>query len=712
MKQVVQNYKTGHLKLLEVPVPVCAPNAVLIRNRASVVSIGTERMIIDLGKKGLLGKAMARPDQVKRLLEKMKNEGILNAFNQAMNRLDMPVPLGYSSAGIVLETGREVKRFKPGQAVACIGQGFASHADVVSVPEIMCCAMPDALDFEEGAFGMLGVIALHGVRSANLTFGENVGVIGLGLLGLLTAQMLKAYGCNVIATDIDPSKVELAHSLGIKQAYTSEFREYAENFGEGYGLDAVILTVATSSADPINLAVDVSRFGGRVVLVGVADIHPNRNEMWAKEVEIIVSKGAGPGSLEPDYEIGGIDYPHSYVRWTEGRNLGEFIRLAAEGLVSTKPMITHRYPFDDAEKAYSDIMAGNGGPHVGVILQYSDWTPERAPVRMKEQAPTGTLDKIRLGIIGSGLFGNSVLIPAFQKVKGVELCSIAVTSPVKAQNAAKRFGIPLCTADYRDILSNPDIDAVAILTRHSSHAMLVCAALEAGKHVFVEKPLCVNGAELADIMAAHEKAERLLLVGYNRRFAPLAKELKKHFFGRLEPLTIVYRVNAGYVPPSHWVHAAEEGGSRVIGEMCHFVDFMQYLTGGMVEKVYGEMVAAGGTVVMKDNVVVTIKMSDGSVGVIAYSASGDRACPRESVEVMGDGKMAILDDFRQLSLFAAGKKKTKKMLNQDMGYGNELASFVNTLTKKDALGMTVAEIFNSTQAVFDIDAALSTGLPK
>ncbi|MBI3793121.1 MAG: bi-domain-containing oxidoreductase [Nitrospinae bacterium] len=713
MKQIVQNYKTGDLRLLEVPVPMCGPNTVLVKNHFSLVSIGTEKSIINIGKKSLLGKAMARPEQVKRLVEKMKNEGVVSAMNQAMNRLDEPVALGYSSAGVVVEVGSNVRRFKPGQRVSCVGQGYASHAEVVAAPEIMCCELSDSVSFEEGSFGMLGAIAMHGLRCAKLTFGENVGVVGLGLLGVLTAQMLEAYGCNVIATDIDPAKVEMAKKLGLRNVRSggAEFMEQAKRIGDGQGLDAVVLTVSTDSKEPVDQAVELCRFGGRVVLVGLADIHPNRNEMWAKEVEVIVSRAGGPGAMDAEYEQDGRDYPLEYVRWTEGRNHKEFLRLLEKKLVKVAPMITHRYAFVNAESAYAEIMSGVGGPHVAVLLEYPEKMPERAPIAnaVQRQAESG---EVYLGIIGSGLFGKTVLIPELKNVKGAKLSAIAVSSGVKAENAAKRFGIPTLTSNYRDILSDAGIGGVVVLTRHSSHAKMVCDALNAGKHVFVEKPLCVNLAEMEEIRNIYQKAGKILSVGYNRRFAPLSKKLKEHFGSKPGPLVVGYRVNAGYLPPDHWTHAEGEGGSRIVGEICHFVDYVQFLTGAMVEKVFAEMVSSKSeAVVLKDNVVVSLRLSDGSVAGITYSAGGDRACPRERVEVMGDGRMAILEDFRRLTTYSKGKKKEESLSGQDMGHRNELSNFVNSCCGKESPALSPAEIFNSTEAVFRIDESLQKGLP-
>ena len=712
MKQIIQNYRSGKLAIHDLPRPIAGARQVLIQTRASLISVGTERSIVGLGQKGLVGKAMARPDLVKRLLQKVQTEGLKSAFEQAMIRLDTPTPLGYSSAGVVVETGRLVQRFYPGQRVACIGQGFASHAELAAVPEILCSPLPDRVGFDEGAFGMLGIIAMHGVRCSNVTFGGTVGVVGLGLIGLLTVQILRAYGCRVIAMDLDPAKVEIAKRLGIARASTSHesFMADVQALTDGRGLDAVILTLATDSAQPVHDAVTACRARGRIVVVGVADVHPHRNELWAKEVELIVSKGGGPGTVETDYERRGLDYPVEFVRWSQARNHEEFIRLINDRLVDVLSLITHRVPIAEAHAMYETILSGLEPSLVGVVLEYSD-APIVAPAEPAAKAPTPS-DRLRIGVLGAGLFGKSVLLPALARVPGATLAAIAASSGPNAEAAGRRFGFARFTTDSSSVLQDPDIDAVVIVTPHSTHQRLICEAFGAGKHVFVEKPLCVNADELKTIRVAHQAAGRLLVVGYNRRFSSLAAKTREHFADRRTPLVINYRVNAGYVPAEHWVHSEEEGGSRVIGEMCHFVDLMQFLTNATPLTVAAQRVGVhGGLVVSKDNLVITLGFSDGSVGSITYASLGDRACPRERVEVFGEGRTAVLDDFRSLELFRNGKRSRTKLSGQSLGYGEELKSFAAAV-RGAAAGITAEEAFWSTAAVFAVDTALATGLPQ
>jgi len=727
MKQVIQNYQDGKVRLLDVLPPRCGRGELLVATRASLISIGTERSIIALGRKSLLGKARARPDLVRRVVEKARQEGVASALSQAFGRLDQAVPLGYSSAGVVIETGRDAHRYAPGDRVACIGQGFASHAELCVVPEMLCARLPENMPFESGCFGMVGSIGLHGIRCGNLRFGETVGVVGLGLIGLLTAQMLRAYGCRVVAADADPQKLAIARSLGFDNVCVagSEFVEVAQRETEGRGLDAVLLTLATTAAEPVDLAVDASRFGGRVVVVGVADIHPNRNALWDKEVELVVSRAAGPGSLDPVYERESYDYPAGLVRWTEGRNLEEFLRLVGEQKVLTAPLVTHRSPIAAAERTYDDLIAERNGPYVGVIFEYPAEQDVSAPrTRFSPGGPAAksgasnspvkhnSVERVGIGVLGAGLFGQSVLLPALAKNGEARLVALASGSGVTATGAARKFGFEIETTDYQSVLDNKAVSAVLILTRHSSHARLVVDALEARKHVFVEKPLCVNAEELSRIQAVVAATDRLLTVGYNRRFSPLFDVMRTHFAQRRDPLVMSYRVNAGYVPPEHWVHSAEEGGGRVVGEMCHFIDLMQALSGAMVERVYGERLGANGvTAVNDDNIAASLRMSDGSVATLTYTASGDRTSGRERFEAFADKRSAALEDFRRVSLVAGGRSRKRSLLAQDLGYHGELSAFLSAVAGRGPIPIPLADVYNSTAAVFALSTSLSSGAP-
>ncbi|MDI6891101.1 MAG: bi-domain-containing oxidoreductase [Thermodesulfovibrionales bacterium] len=750
MKQIIQNYRTGELELAEVPIPVCSSNKILVRNMASLISIGTERSIIELGQKSLLGKAKARPDLVKRFMDKAKKEGFIKTFKEALGRLDNPTPLGYSSAGIVIEVGNNVHKFSPGDRVACIGAGYASHAEYITVPEMLCAKIPkivnryklydfkgeeelitnnestdNYISFEEASFGMLGIIALHGIRCAKLTFGESVAVIGLGLLGLLTVQILKAYGCKVIGMDIDLMKVELAKKLGTDYVFISddEFKNGVEKATSGYGTDAVIITAATKSDAPVNTAVDIARYGGRIVLVGVADIHPQRNEMWHKEVEIIVSKAGGPGTFDPFYENKGVDYPFGYVRWTENRNLEEFLRLVAEGKIDVKSLISHRFKIEQAETVYKDILDNRGGPYIGVVLEYPNQGHRLEVIgdRSKNLKPkthslSPNTSQVSVGVIGAGLFGKALLLPAFKKIKDIRFHTLSTSSGANTYHTARKYGFENCTTDYKEVINNPEINSIVVLTPHSLHARMVIEASKAGKHVFVEKPLCINEQEFRDIIATYNSQlitnNCFLMVGYNRRFSPHAVKASEYLKDRQDPMVINYRINAGYVPPDHWVHSEEEGGSRIVGEVCHFVDMTQFLTRSNPIRVYGERISGNNkTALNSDNVAITLKFEDGSVGNIIYSASGDKAFSREQIEVFCEGKTIVIRDYKETNLFYAGKRKSFKTFNQEMGYKEELQHFFDVVSGRVDLKLTPDEIFSSTLTVFKINDALDKAKP-
>ena len=725
MKQVIQNYRTGTLELAEVPVPLCSYDRVLVRNAASLISIGTERSILDLGRKSLLGKARARPDLVRRFVQKARNEGLMKTYREAMDRLDNPTALGYSSSGVVIEVGKNVHDLAVGDRVACIGSGFAAHAEYVSVPANLCCRLPDGVPFDQGAFGMLGIIAMHGIRTAGLTFGAPVAVVGLGLLGLISVQLLKAYGCRVYGFDIDPRKAKLAAGLGADQAFSGaeEMRCGIEQLTEGHGVDAVVITAATKSDEPVNLAVELCRFRGKIVLVGVADIHPQRNEMWHKEVELVVSRAGGPGAFDPVYGEKGIDYPIGLVRWTERRNLQEFLRLIADGRLDMASLVTHRFPIAGALEAYAGFDTEAGREYVGVVLEYPEADGEGSaalaarrsvPLAPARPAPARK-DTLGVGVIGAGLFGRAVLLPILAGLKGVRLEAVATSSSANARHIGSKYGFASCTTDYRRLLEDPAVDALVVLTPHSLHAAMVCEGLAAGKHVFVEKPLCVTHGQLAQVRGIHwELGGRspVLFAGYCRRHSPHAERMREFFAGRREPMVIQYRVNAGFVPADHWVHSEEQGGGRIIGEMCHFVDLMQYLTGSDPESVHAERVVGNNvTTVNNDNVILSLRFRDGSIGGLVYSGSGDRAMPREQIEVFCEGKSLVSTDFRRTTGYRGGKETVFKTASQDMGYRRELERFFQAACGKGGPGIAPDEIFLSTEAVLRAHDSLAIGAP-
>jgi predicted dehydrogenase/threonine dehydrogenase-like Zn-dependent dehydrogenase len=714
--QIVQNYRSGEVALRTVPAPRCPRNGLLVQTSASLISIGTERSMVDLGRKSLIGKARARPDLARRALEKARREGFWKVFQDSLARLDTPSPLGYSSAGVVLEVGDSVTGFAPGDRVACIGQGVASHAEIVSVPINMAARIPDNVTDEEAAFGMVGVIALHGVREAHLTFGSKVAVIGLGLLGLITVQLLRAYGCQVIAMDLDQAKCDLAKGFGASAATTSkdELLEISNRLSDGFGQDAVLVTAATSSDAPINTAIELSRPKARIVLVGVADIHPNRNEMWHKEVEIIVSKAGGPGTLDPLYELDGIDHPIGYVRWTQTRNVEELLRLASEKRLDFGRLITHRYTIADAETAYREHLGDARTSAIGVIVNYQKTPSTKREVVLAANSSVKRDGALRLAVLGAGQFGRTTLLPALAKAQDVSLLVLATSSGVSAEHSGRRFGFAEVSTESDAVFARSDIDAVFALTPHSHHARAVKLAIESNKPLFVEKPLCISPDELTEIEAAWNAAAHrpIIMVGHNRRYSPHADKLREWLKGRQGPLVMDVRVNAGYVPPEHWVHSEAQGRSRIIGEMTHFLDFMEAVSGTAIIEV-GAMRTDGGSriVLDNDNVAVNVRFADGSVGSLVYCGQGPRSYPREHFEIFFDGRAVTSLDFRQSLLFNAKGQTKFSSGAQDYGYVAEIAAFLTAAKGGISILPDFATDLRIMRAAFAIEASLATGAP-
>ena len=719
MKITIQNYKSGKVSLVEVPEPEAKAGGVLVRTVASLISPGTEKLMIEMGQKSLLGKARARPDLVRQAWAKAKKEGFISVYKEALNRLDEPIPLGYSAAGVVQEVGPGVTGFKTGDRVAVAGAGFASHAEVLWVPENLCVPIPQNIDFEAGAFAMLGAIALHGVRQAGLTLGETAVVIGLGLLGLLSVQLLAAQGCRVIGVDLDRRKGELARALGADLALVpgeDEVEEMVANVTRGMGADAVVIAAASKDSRPMQLAEAVARERARLVLVGVAELSLTRKAFWEKELVFTVSKAAGPGSLEPAYEAKGFDYPLSLVRWTERRNLSAFLELVGRGQVRLEPLVTHRFPLSEALKAY-DLILKNLEPYIGVVIHYpqegeAPAIGAQAHKVLVRTAPaqSGFTSPVRaLGLIGGGLFTKNILLPVLKRNREINLAGVATTTGATARHIAQKFGFTYAATDYREILKDAAIDRVLITTRHNSHAALVVEALTAGKHVLVEKPLCLTTEELDLIEAAYD-GSRLLMVGFNRRFAPLAQKVKAMLAGRVTPLMMTYRVNAGFIPEDHWVHDLEVGGGRLLGEVCHFIDFLHYMTGSEAASVQVTTISGEcGKYRHDDNLVIALTFRDGSVGTILYTAKGPKSFSRERFEVFCEDSAAFIEDFRRAVVVQGGRTRKINKFSIDMGYQGELGFFTQTLGDVANFQNFFDSYAASTRATLKAAEALKTG---
>ena len=739
MKQILQNFKSGELKIADVPAPALKSGGVLVRNVSSFISAGTERLLIDFAEKSLIGKAKERPDLVKQLINKARREGIINTFQQAMNRLDTLMPLGYSSAGIVIDVGNEVDIISVGDRVACAGSGYACHAEVVFVPKNLCVKIPEAVDFEDAACVALGSIAMQGVRIANLALGENVVVIGLGFVGQLTAQLVKASGCSVFCVDIDEDKVNLALEIGADSGAVrgkDDVNSEISSFSHGLGADAVIITAASDSNDPIELAGEISRDRGRVVVVGAVKMDIPRKIYYEKELELRLSRSYGPGRYDSTYEEQGVDYPIGYVRWTEQRNMHQFLNLVAQKKVIVDKLITHRFKIDDVEQAYDIITGKTKEKHIGILLEYPQeraekiqktvWLPTPSPsqegsLRTESQSPGsgrslsrpvhGTDRKINIGLIGGGNFAKGVILPNLKNIPNVTLRAICTATGISAQSLANKYGFTYCTSDYSEVLADDSIDCIIIATRHNLHAKLVIEGLKRGKHVFVEKPLALSIEELKEVSEALDESQSKIMVGFNRRFSPFTQSVKEFFSSRMLPLVVNYRINAGFIPKDNWVHDPKEGSGRIIGEVCHFVDLIQYLIGSEPTKVYAETITSNNAEqVDADNVNITLKFHDGSLGSISYLSNGDKSFDKERVEVFGGGSICVIEDFRSAMLVRNGKKKRLKS-KQDKGHRAELEAFVQAVKSNSEMPIPFPEIVMTTLTTFRILESIKKGTP-
>lgn len=705
MKQVLQNRKTGRPFVGEVPVPALQKGRVLVRTVASLISAGTERAAVELVSKGLVQEARQRPDLVKAVVAKVKNEGILNTFASVRDKMAASQALGYSAAGIVAAVAGDVTEFQVGDRVACAGVGFASHAEVLSVPKNLCVHLPEGVSFESGAYGTLGAIALQGVRLAEPTLGESVVVIGLGLVGQLTVQLLKANGCRVFGLDLDQSRVSLALEMGADRAVVSNeaATKEIETWTRGHGADAVLITAATDSNEPVELAARVSRLKGRVIVVGMTGMNIPRQPFFSRELKLIISMSYGPGRYDPDYEERGVDYPLPYVRWTEKRNIESFLQLVGDKRVNVDRLTTHRFPIVEADRAYQLISGDLQEPYLGVVLKYDPEAEVVRKVSLGGVSPVRKAEKsIVLGVIGAGGYVPAMLLPHF-KTEGVEFRSIATASGISAHDVGKRFGFAYAVSSADEVLDEASVNLVVIGTRHDLHAELARKTLERDKHVFVEKPLALNDDELDLVLCAAGNSKGKLMVGFNRRFSPLAQKAKEFFAGRDTPLSILYRVNAGRIPKEHWTQNAQEGGGRIVGEVCHFIDVMQYLTGAPPVSVFAESVSARSSkIVDADSVFITLRFADGSNGAVAYVSEGDKGLAKEHVEVFGAGRVLVLDDFRRATLYKDGREEQVTLKAQDKGQQSQVRAVCASVLAGDAAPISLEELAATSRATFRV----------
>ena len=712
MKQVIQDFKSGELSVAEVPPPAIAKGFVLVRNHFSLISAGTERSTVSTAQASLLGKARQRPDLVKQVVESLKKNGWAETLTRVRTKLETLKELGYSSAGTVIASLDTEGRFHPGDRVACGGGGYASHAGIITVPQNLIVKVPDTVELDAAAFTTLGSIAMQGVRQANPRLGEFVCVIGLGLLGQLTAQILRANGCQVFGVDTDDSMVALARKHSCQAACTRSdpgLDSAQVAFTGGRGFDSVIITAATQSSDPVEQATAILRHKGVIVIVGSVPMNiPREPHFYKKELELRISCSYGPGRYDTSYEEFGHDYPYGYVRWTENRNMEAFVKLLETGSVDVRPLITHVFEVEDAEKAYDIVTGETRERHIGMLLKYPD-TASSTSINVSQANAIPSPAEPRIGFIGAGSFAQKFLIP-FAKARG-ELAAVATTRGITAKSVADKFQFPSFSTDPEALIRDRSINTVFIATRHDSHAAFAVEALVAGKNVFVEKPLALDPEQLEEVAEiASSLNDCRLMVGYNRRFSPLAREAKKIFSHVAGPLLMNYRINAGFLPKEHWTQT-EQGGGRILGEVCHFVDLMQFLSGSAPVSAYAVSVAANDARVPdQDNVIISLRFQNGSIGQISYLACGDKLLSKERIEIFGGGQSFIIDDFKHGEHYADGSRRVLKLTGK--GHEQEVEEFLRAIREGRPSPISLDSLILTSRTTFAIVDSLRTGLPQ
>ena len=717
MKQVSQSFSDGRVVVSDVPAPALRPHGVLVRTAYSLISAGTERAKVDLGQKSLLAKARSRPDQVKQVLDKVRRDGLLQTYQTVRTRLDEQAPLGYSSAGVVLAAGELVSGLCVGDRVACAGAEYANHAELVYVPGNLCAVVPDGVDLADAAYTTVAAIAMQGIRQADVSLGDTVAVVGLGLVGQLTAQLLRVAGCKVAGIDLDARKCTLALDLGAAAAWTGEAAELAAlglGFTGGRGFDAVVITAGTSSDGPVELAGELCRDRGTVVVVGDVGMKLPRRSYYEKELTLRLARSYGPGRYDPLYEEAGIDYPLGHVRWTEQRNMEAFLQLVRGRRVRLDGLTTHRFDVDDAPAAYECVQGHGEDLAVGVLLRYAGAKQEAARYPLSPRATalgSGSARQVGVSLVGAGNFATATLLPGLERTGRVRFRGIVTGSGLSAADTGAKKGFDYATGDIQEILSDEQTTAVVIASRHELHAAQCVAALDAGKAVFVEKPLCVTRSEFDEVVSAWRRSPADLMVGFNRRFSPLSLEVKAALVERSGPVVIACRVNAGAVPRTHWTQRLEEGGGRIIGELCHFVDLCSYFASAQPVTVYALAARSEAALALRDTLTVTLGFADGSIASLTYAANGDTAFSKERVEVFCEGAIWVIDDFKRLDAVVGGKKIQRRPNGADKGHRNEMSAFVDLARGRPSGILTFADSVMSTAATFAVIESLTTGGP-
>jgi len=705
MKQLTQQLGSGEMHVQEVPIPQINEGMVLVKNHFSIISSGTESSTVKAARSNLLQKISERPEQVKQVIDSVTKLGIVQTYRAVQKKLDAYSPLGYSSAGEVIGIGPDVKGFKIGDKVACAGATYANHAEIVSVPSNLCVRVSDSADLLKASYNTLGAISLQGIRQADLKLGEVCAVIGLGLLGQLTGIMLNANGVTTIGIDLTEDLVLKAKQNSFDYGWVRNepgILDAILAITHGMGVDAVIITAASQSLDPVNFAGQISRTKGKVIIVGAVPTGFNREFYYKKELELKMSCSYGPGRYDLNYEEKGLDYPFGYVRWTENRNMQAFQQLVHSNKININYLTSHVFDFDKAPDAY-DLILSKKEPYLGIVLKYdTNKTHVRKPMVITDNQAEKS---VNIGFIGAGNYAQSHLLPNLAKKReGVLNVGIVTNTGTTSKRIAEKYNFSYCTDDVEQLLHDGRVNSVFIATRHDSHAKFVIDALKCNKNIFVEKPLCLNEAELESIREAFSSTNKYLMVGYNRRFSPLSIELKKHILDM--PLSASYRINSGNIPSNSWIQDIKMGGGRIVGEVCHFIDYLIWITNSLPKNAYAiSMPDPDGN---NDTLSITLAFKNGSVGVINYFSNGSKAMPKESIEIFQNGTSMILSDFLQLDMFKKTKSR-KKLMNQDKGQKNMMEQLLETMAKGTKPLISFEEIYYSTLTTFKILESLKIG---
>ena len=704
MKQVLQDLKTGEIQLAEIPTPQVQDGHILIESEVSLISKGTEKMLLEFGKSGWINKARQQPDKVKQVIDKIKTDGLLSTYQSVMTKLDNPLPLGYCNAGTVKSLGRGVSGFEIGDRV--VSNGY--HSEFTLVPQNLCAKIPEHISFEDASFTVLGSIALQGVRLLNPEIGETIVVSGLGLIGLLTIQLLKANGCNVIGIDLDENKVELAKDFGVETINLVRGEDSIEKtkyLTNNNGVDGVIITASSKSNDIVHQAAQMCRKRGRIILVGVVGLELSRSDFYEKELTFQVSCSYGPGRYDDGYELKGNDYPIGFVRWTEQRNFKAILELLKSNRLNVKPLTSHHYKIADAIKAYETVL--NDPSALGIILKYSNETKDKIDSnRVKLNYSNRTVNrtqKVQIGLIGAGNFVSSTLLPNLAQTDA-ELHSIVSANGLSATHLGKKYNFITSETDPLSVINSPETNAIIIATQHNSHADFAIAAIKANKPVFVEKPLAINSRQLTEIEQAMLNTENpFLMVGFNRRFSPYIVKIKKMLHTVNSEKTFVYTINAGAIPNDHWVHDSKRGGGRIIGEACHFIDLVRYLAESTIVDVQSIVTGARKTPDFNnDNITINLKFKNGSKAIIHYLSTGHKSYPKERLEVFGGGKILQLENFRILKGYGWSGFSKKRSFRQDKGHRQCLVEFIDAVKNGNPSPIPFEETIEVTKTSFDI----------